>query len=360
MNRFLLSTAFSLAALAAGCSGSSMSAPHALPTGAATPAVGILNTLHTQTTIGSTVVNGDQNPYGLAIAPVSAGKITAGDLIVCNFNDPANVQGTGTTIVGLHPVAGATPYLIAQNAQLDWCAALTLDGSDRIYTADYSANDDLVFSPAGTLTSTITTVAWNGAFGELYAPTAGPFGSASVFATSVNAGTVVRLDLMNGSVVSGETIVAGFTKNTGQPGSLWGASGLTYDPNGDQLYVVDGNANRLYAFRGASSIPANGVTVAGTSFGGPAAANARLVASGAPMNLPISAALLENGNVVVGNTGDNNVLEYSPAGVLLGEKLVDAGATGAIFGMVATGTAPANQKIYFNDDNTSAVVLISQ
>ena len=52
------------------------------------------------TTIGSTVdpTNGDGNPYGLAIAPVSAGLLTAGDLVICNFNDSANVQGNGTTI----------------------------------------------------------------------------------------------------------------------------------------------------------------------------------------------------------------------------------------------------------------------
>ena len=46
-----------------------------------------LSTAGTITTIGSTVdpINGDQNPYGLTIAPATAGLITKGDLIVCNF-----------------------------------------------------------------------------------------------------------------------------------------------------------------------------------------------------------------------------------------------------------------------------------
>ena len=66
-------------------------------------------------TVGSTVdpTNGDLNPYGLAIAPATAGLITKGDLVVCNFNDgPTNTQGKGTTIVGLHPAAGCqtVPY----------------------------------------------------------------------------------------------------------------------------------------------------------------------------------------------------------------------------------------------------------
>ena len=36
------------------------------------------------------------NPYGLVVAPATAGLITKGDLVVCNFNDgPTNTQGTG-------------------------------------------------------------------------------------------------------------------------------------------------------------------------------------------------------------------------------------------------------------------------
>src|SRR5579859_3545609 len=85
------------------------------------------------TTIGSTVDpgtagspgSGDQNPYGLTIAPATKGLITAGDLVICNFNDgPTNTQGLGTTIVGLHPTAGSKPYRIAQSADLQGCNAL--------------------------------------------------------------------------------------------------------------------------------------------------------------------------------------------------------------------------------------------
>jgi hypothetical protein len=54
--------------------------------------------------IGSTVPpNGDVNPYGVAIVPSTVGKLTAGDTLVSNFNDKANVQGTGTTLVEISP-----------------------------------------------------------------------------------------------------------------------------------------------------------------------------------------------------------------------------------------------------------------
>jgi hypothetical protein len=44
--------------------------------------------------IASTVpVTGDVNPYGVAVVPASAGRLTAGDVLVSNFNDKADVQG---------------------------------------------------------------------------------------------------------------------------------------------------------------------------------------------------------------------------------------------------------------------------
>src|SRR5580658_3839160 len=48
--------------------------------------------------------NGDVNPYGVAFVPhgfPSGGSIAAGDVLIANFNDSDNVQGTGTTIVRL-------------------------------------------------------------------------------------------------------------------------------------------------------------------------------------------------------------------------------------------------------------------
>jgi hypothetical protein len=101
------------------------------------------------TTVGSTVdpVNGDQNPYGLVIAPATSGLITKGDLVVCNFNNAVNnstnppsgnVQGDGTTIIGLHPAAGSTPYRIAQSADLQGCNALTMLPDDSISAAAWS------------------------------------------------------------------------------------------------------------------------------------------------------------------------------------------------------------------------------
>ena len=76
-------------ALLAGCGGygsssSSMNTPTNVTISGA-----ILPMLTTTTTIGSTVdsIEMGGNPYGLTVATATAGLITKGDLIVCNFND---------------------------------------------------------------------------------------------------------------------------------------------------------------------------------------------------------------------------------------------------------------------------------
>jgi hypothetical protein len=47
--------------------------------------------------------NGDVNPYGIANVPSSAGSLVRGDILISNFNDSENLQGTGTTIVQVSP-----------------------------------------------------------------------------------------------------------------------------------------------------------------------------------------------------------------------------------------------------------------
>lgn len=56
------------------------------------------------TNIASTVpANGDLNPYGITVVPKSQGKLVKGDTLVSNFNNSANLQGTGTTIEQISP-----------------------------------------------------------------------------------------------------------------------------------------------------------------------------------------------------------------------------------------------------------------
>src|SRR6202011_398959 len=54
--------------------------------------------------VASTVPgNGDVNPYGMAQVKRTVGNLKAGHILISNFNNAANAQGTGTTIVDVAP-----------------------------------------------------------------------------------------------------------------------------------------------------------------------------------------------------------------------------------------------------------------
>src|SRR5690348_5354862 len=61
--------------------------------------------------VASTVpADGDVNPYGVFIVPRSVGHLERGNILVSNFNDSANLQGTGTTIVQVTPKGAVTLF----------------------------------------------------------------------------------------------------------------------------------------------------------------------------------------------------------------------------------------------------------
>ncbi len=352
-----------LAALAAGCARDAGNALPVQPGLSAPESVlsqpdnsgSILKQLTKEAVIGSTVDPKfhQLNPYGLTVAPSTTGDFTQGDLVVCNFNAKSNVQGTGFTIVALHPMPGSKPTLVSSSKTLLGCNALALGPADDIWAASFSANDNPVISPTGKLEDNIKGKPFDRPFGQIFAqPTSG---SPAFYESNAGDGTVVRINL--GSTFTYDVIAKGFAVNHGKPGSIFGPSGLSYDPKGDQLYVADGTNNTVVAFSNVSTIPNGGITVekGGMTFKGPSASDARLVFAGSPLNGPISSALLFNGNIVIGNTGNpsghNIMVELTPMGKVLDVRNVDKGASGSLFGMVATGTNAANTKLYFNDDN---------
>jgi hypothetical protein len=325
----------------------------------------VLQQLDTITTIGSTVdpSNGDQNPYGLDVVRVDAGLLKAGDLVVCNFNDSANVQGNGTTIVALHPQPGSNPIRVSQDPSLLGCDALAVAPNDNIWLAAFNANDNPIFRPDGTLVTALAGGPWHGPFGQAFAPSHDEHGTPAFYESNASDGSIVRINIHPGPHFTFDVIATGFAVNGGAPGSILGPSGLQYDGKEDRLYIVDGANNTLTSFSDVSKIPAGGITVNGTNFGGRFKHRARTVFSGPPLNGPISSALLPNGNLVLGNTLDspgNLMVEIKADGHVLAVKNVDTGAAGALFGMVATGRGAKDTKIYFNDDNDNTVKLLSR
>jgi hypothetical protein len=328
--------------------------------------------------------------------------------VVCNFNNgpntvggsPApNTQGQGTTVVGLHPLAsandGGVPYHIAQSASLLGCSALSMFSDDSIAATAFSAGSVSdagivpLVTPTGTVSSPFAADSLAMPWSSAYVPAASGQ-PAELYVSNAN-GSINRITLNGDAQTAFAQIATGFCVSgavAGSTDSLHAPSGLTYDSKLDTLYVVDTSSYSVVAFAHVSSISAGGITVSGgdctagpptamPTFTGPSMSSAKVIASpsspngGELFNAPLSAALLMNGNLLVGNadqdltpndagTNQNLAFEISPTAGIVGMKQLDPGAPGALFGIAAKPDGSGNQVIYFNDDNDNTVEVLSK
>ncbi|HKE35862.1 MAG TPA: hypothetical protein VKB39_00420, partial [Candidatus Baltobacteraceae bacterium] len=199
-------------------------------------------------------------------------------------------------------------------------------------------------------------------FGEAYANP--KHGTPAFYISNAGDGSIVRV-LLDANLTT-QVIATGFPVNHGMPGSILGPSGLQYQRNTDTLFVVDGTNNSVTAISGVSSMSQASLLVQdrGRHFKGRWANKTRVLIAGAPLNGPISSALLFNGHLVIGNTldpdGKNLMIEINRGGKVLDVRNVDTGPAGSLFGMVATGTNAADTKVYFNDDNDNNLQVLER
>ena len=99
--------------------------------------VAVLPPLKTVSVIASTVPGiGDLNPYGMAQVKRTTGNLRAGHILISNFNNSLNQQGTGTTIMDVAPDgsvgvfatlnAGSLPAAVPEAWDLrrrSWCSS---------------------------------------------------------------------------------------------------------------------------------------------------------------------------------------------------------------------------------------------
>ena len=90
------------------------------------------------------------------------------------------------------------------------------------------------------------------------------------------------------------------------------------------MYVVDGASNIVYSFIHVYDDldSANSIVIGsdGKTFTGPQAKDAKVLYSGTSLKSPITATLLPNGNLVVGNTGSNTLVEIATNGKRAGDQ----------------------------------------
>jgi hypothetical protein len=301
---------------------------------------GFLETVKKHATLTSTVTeNGDQNPYAVVVAPVTAGKIQKDDVLVDNFNDLSNLQGLGTTIIGYNPATKATALIAKLPRHLPSCpggvgltTAMTMLKTGWIIVGSLPSNDGttrtkgdgclLVLDANGQLADTWTGADINGPWGNMAVidngATATLFVSMAGFdlppptvrdpetgySVTLHKATVLRIDLAipagKPPVIKSRTVIAsGISARADRDGFLIGPTGLALGADGT-LYGSDALENRIFAIPDAATRTASAGT--GTE-----------VTKGGLLNRPLALIALPNGHLLSCNGRNGQVVEIDPA-----------------------------------------------
>lgn len=339
-----------------------------------------LTRFHTVGMLASTVpANGDINPYGVAVVPHSSGRLVAGNVLVSNFNNSANAQGTGSTIVQVTPSGGMSQFAhisLPSRAcpggvglttalgvlQRGWVIVGSLPTSNGT-AATARAGCLIVLDSTGHVAETFADANINGPW-DLTLADGGS--SATLYVTNVlngtvaaggavvDGGTVLRIRLsvpMQGAGVprrTQETVIgSGFPERTDPAALVIGPTGLAL--SGSTLYVADSLDNRIAAIANAPALTSS-------------AGSGQNVSAGGALNDPLGMTLVPNGDLVAVNGNDGKAVEVTPAGAQVAVKVLDNTVTtggknggGALFGLAPV---PSNGGLYFVDDDTNTLNLL--
>ncbi|WP_051481645.1 NHL repeat-containing protein [Paraburkholderia nodosa] len=344
---------------------------------------GLLETVKHHTTLINTVPdNGDQNPYAIFVAPVSSGTVKEGDVLVDNFNNAANLQGTGSTIVDYHPDTKQMTLFATIPRDLKECpggvglsTAMTMLKSGWVIVGSTPSNDGttgtkgagcmIVLDSGGKIAKVISSpnindpwgnmaVVDNGDHATLFVSNAGfGVGGADGNPPVFKQATVLRLDLDIPSgqapVLKSETVVAsGFGAQADKGVFLVGPTGLALSADNKLLYVSDAIGNRINVIED----PLTRDTSAGVG--------RQLTADGL-LHRPLAMIVTPQGHLLVTNALNGQVVEIDPAAAkqlyarwIDTDKAQTPPGNGDLFGIALT---PAGDGFYYVEDDVNTLVL---
>jgi hypothetical protein len=312
--------------------------------------------------------NGDVNPYGVAFVPRgfrSGGPLRPGDVLVSNFNNNQNLQGTGTTIVRVTP-SGQQSVFFQGRPGLGLTTALGVLSSGFVLVGNVPTTDGtsatvhqgslLILDHNGRVVRTLTSAGKLDGPWDLTVHEVGPL--AQVFISNVLSGTVTRIDLLtspgsNHVTVLDETQIASGYLHRADPAALVvGPTGLAYDARRDVLYVASTGDNAVFA------IPRAGRRSSDAGMGRAVFNDATI------LHGPLGLVLAPNGDLIASN-GDavnpdpnfpSGIVEFSPTtGQVVGQFSLDP-VPGAAFGIALTTSGGQTHFAAVNDDSNSVEV----
>lgn len=340
------------------------------------PYIRRFNTL--KTVVSTVPTNGDINPYGVALVMRSFGNLVRNNVLVSNFNNSGNLQGTGTTIVQITPTGQR--YLFAQLNPADlaispqavglttalvalrtgWVIVGSLPTTDGT-SATMTAGNIFVLNSLGEVKLILSGDPINGPWDAcVFEDDSGVThlfvscvlnGTVAASPNIVNQGTIIRIDLNTPmdtgtnapTEISRTVIVNGLSEKTDPAALVVGPTGLAVGP-GNRLYIADTVNNRILSV---------GAATTRTTVGVPA-----VIFSGAPLNGPLGLIMTPTQDILVTNGGDGNMVELGRSGRPQTVKVINLNGAGTLFGLA--NFLPGNKGVYFVDDGVNTLRLLTR
>lgn len=300
---------------------------------------GLLETIHKHKFLTSTMPdNGDVNPYAVVVAPASVGAIEKDDVLVDNFNNISNLQGTGTTIIRYRPSTKETKLFAQVPQKLKDCpggvgltTAMTMLKSGWVIVGSTPSTDGttrtkgdgclLVFDASGHHVATWAGPTINGPWGNMAMIDRGD--SATLFISMAGFGlqspdvidpktsypvmghqaTVLRLELTipagKQPALQSQTVIGdGFSARSDLANFLLGPTGLALGTD-DTLYITDGLDNEITAIPNASTRTTS-------------AGKGKLVTKDGLLAWPLAMVMTAQGHLIVANGKNGQAVEIDP------------------------------------------------
>lgn len=330
-------------------------------------------------TIASTVPhNGDLNPYGVFPITRTIGRLRAGSVLVSNFNNKKNEQGTGKTIVEISPsghrslfaqinprtLPGRCPGGVGLTTALEvlpggWVVVGSTPSKNGM-AATAKAGCLIVLNSRGRVRETFSGHGINGPWDSAAVVTGRS--SVALFVSNVLDGTVaangkvvhrgkvLRLSLRlfpigPPKLIRSRTIASGYAQRTDPSAFVLGPTGVGFGRHG-VLYVASTLTSRIFAIPNALTRRTNA---------GPGA----LVTAGGRLNMPLGLEIAPNGDILSVNGGNGRIVETTPAGRQIFSRFLNTTGSpkgaGALFGLAIRQNG---RGVWFVDDDLNALRLL--
>jgi hypothetical protein len=324
--------------------------------------------------------SGDVNPYGVAFVPPNfppSDALAPGDILVSNFNNSSNLQGTGVTIVKLTPNVVTPPMqasIFFTSTQIGLTTALGVLERGFVVVGNLpnplAAGSLQFIDRNGTLVPTKASSLIDGPWDltiddDQTHPT---IYVTNVHVQGVNAqgavvlqGTVVRLNLTlftdSVALTKATVIASGYTTVTDPNAFVLAPTGLAHDRETDILYVASTADNAIFAVPNASSRSAP-----------PAGGTGMMIAQNGQLRGPLALAFAPNGDLITSN-GDalnpdqnhpSEIVELTKNGKFVAQFNVDPAPGGAFgIGISVVGSGDS-ARLAVVDDVTNNLMVINQ